>query len=203
VADPVFLPLASFAGCASPGRYGRQGEPPLRIVEATGFALVAVVARPGRARAIGDAAATLGITLPAGPKAVAAAGLTAIGIGPGRWLLLAEAAGASGRLGRARATLAEHGLVSEQSSGRGLLSVSGPQVREMLSRGVTVDLHERKFGVGDAATTLVAHIDISLWQSAADPVYRLLVPRGFARSFWHWLDASAAPFGYEFSRGDG
>jgi sarcosine oxidase subunit gamma len=204
VAEASFAVEPAFAGHARPGRFGRAGGSPLSIVEHMGFALVAAIARPGRQAGMRQAGREgLGLDLPEGPKAVFSGEVTGIGIGPGRWLLLAEGAAAAGFSERAAAALSGHGLVSEQSSARGLISIKGPEIREMLTRGVTLDLDARVFGPGDAAATAIAHVDATLWQSGPGPVYRLLVPRGFAGSFWHWLDASAAPFGYEFVREKG
>ncbi len=48
-----------------------------------------------------------------------------------------------------------------------------------------------------AAVTAVAHIGVHLWQTDDGPTYELAVPRGFALSFWHWLEASSAEYGLE------
>ena len=40
-------------------------------------------------------------------------------------------------------------------------------------------------------------IDVQLWQLDATPAYDLIVARGFAGSFWHWLEESAAEYGLE------
>ena len=49
---------------------------------------------------------------------------------------------------------------------------------------------------GDAATTPIALIDCQLWQIDDAPTYDLAVPSSFAESFWSWLIASAAEYGY-------
>ena len=74
--------------------------------------------------------------------------------------------------------------------------MSGPRVRDTLAKGCSLDLHPRAFKPGDAATTPVALIDCQIWQLDETPTYALAVPSSFAESFWDWLTASAAEFGY-------
>ena len=66
----------------------------------------------------------------------------------------------------------------------------------MLAKGCSLDLHPRVFKPGDAATTPIALIDCQLWQIDDTPSYDLAVPSSFAESFWSWLTASAAEYGY-------
>ena len=93
------------------------------------------------------------------------------------------------------------GLASmvEQSQGRTLLRVAGPRVRDALAKGLAIDLHPREFETGYTAVTVIAHIAVHLWQIDDGPTYELAVPRGFALSFWHWLEASSAEYGLELA----
>ncbi len=43
--------------------------------------------------------------------------------------------------------------------------------------------------------TWCAHVDVTLWQRDDEPTYDVVMPRGFAGSFWHWLEESAAEYG--------
>jgi sarcosine oxidase subunit gamma len=63
---------------------------------------------------------------------------------------------------------------------------------------LTIDLHPSAFATGFAAATNVAHIGIVLWQLDDRPTYEFAVPRSYALSFWHWLEASATAYGLEF-----
>ena len=45
----------------------------------------------------------------------------------------------------------------------------------------------------------MAHIGCQLWQVDETPTFDLLVNRSLAKSFWSWLTASAAEYGYEVS----
>jgi methylglutamate dehydrogenase subunit D len=85
----------------------------------------------------------------------------------------------------------------DQSGGKAVLRVSGSRARAVLAKGCMLDLDPRAFTPGDAATTPIALIDCVLWQLDEAPSYDLAMPSTFATSFWAWLTASAAEFGYE------
>ena len=61
-------------------------------------------------------------------------------------------------------------------------------------------MHARAFNAGDTAVTSVAHIGAQIWQTDDAPTYEIAVALGFALSFWHWLEASAAEYGIDFVR---
>ena len=89
--------------------------------------------------------------------------------------------------------LGDAASLSDHSDGYALFEVWGPRVRDGLAKGVPVDLHPECF-TDDVAVTVVAHIGAIVWQSGPDR-FTLAVFRSYAGSFWHWLSASAAPFG--------
>ncbi len=142
--------------------------------------LVSVLARKGQ-----DLAAQLGIT--DGPRQSVLDGVTALGIGPGRWIFLGRP------MAELAQTLKDGASLSDHSDGYALFEVWGPKVRETLAKGVPVDLHPDHFS-NHVAVTMVAHIGVILWQSGQDR-FTLAVFRSYSGSFWHWLSASAAPFG--------
>ena len=78
-----------------------------------------------------------------------------------------------------------------------MLRLSGPRVRDVLAKGVPLDLHPKVFKPGDVATTLVAYIGVQTRPARRAPTYQLTAPRSMAGSFWSWLSASAAEFGYD------
>ena len=79
----------------------------------------------------------------------------------------------------------------------GVLRFRGPKAREVLAKGIALDLDARVFRPGDVALTIAAHIGVQLWQIGETPTYEIAISRSLARSFWPWLSASAAEFGYE------
>jgi sarcosine oxidase subunit gamma len=179
-----------------PGSFGLQRTPPgVFIREITDFALASVQARNGqRAAAAAATESVFGVALPDRPRLVAGRGIEFIGTGPSQWLALA-APTTTGI--EAQITTALPGLVSvfDQSDSRVLLEISGERVRDVLSKGVAIDLHPRAFGTGDAALTTASHLAVQLWQTSDAPTYRLLAIRTYFGSFWNWLGASAAEYG--------
>ena len=87
--------------------------------------------------------------------------------------------------------------VTEQSDGRALIGLAGRKARDVLAKGLALDLHPLAFGVGDAALCQIDHIAVHIWQTDETPSYEIAVFRGFARSFWRFLTEAAAEFSYE------
>ena len=183
-------------GLAAPGHHGRVGVTGLTIVERSDIAFASVIARRGKRDALAAAAQeALGVALPAGPHRVSKAGMTFAGVGPDQWVASAE--NTKGFPAALRERIGAFAAVSDQSDSRLVLHLSGPRVRDVLAKGVPVDLHPRTFKPGDVTTTLVAHIGVQIDMLDDAPTYRLTAPRSMAGSFWSWLTASAAEFGYD------
>lgn len=145
------------------------------------YSIVSVLARKGQIRALMDEAGLVDA-----PRQSGANGTFALGIGPGRWLFLGAA---MERL----ASLSSLASLSDHSDGYVVFEVWGPKVREMLAKGVPVDLHSAVF-TDTVAVTVIAHIGAIVWQTGPDR-FSIAVFRSYAGSFWHWLAASAAEFG--------
>jgi heterotetrameric sarcosine oxidase gamma subunit len=145
------------------------------------YSIVSVLARKGHAQALMEKAGALDAPRQSGTNAV-----TALGIGPGRWLFL----GAS--LDQLTA-LSDLASLADHSDGYAVFEVWGPKVRETLAKGVPVDLHPSVF-TDTVAVTVIAHIGAIVWQTAPDR-FSIAVFRSYAGSFWHWLAASAAEYG--------
>jgi sarcosine oxidase subunit gamma len=80
-----------------------------------------------------------------------------------------------------------------------VLRLSGARVRDVLAKGLPIDLHPRAFRTGDATTSIISHIGIQLWQVDDAPTYDIVFFRSLAGSFWKWLTDSAAEYGYRVS----
>ena len=186
-------------GLAVAGRFGaRTDAPGLVIEERNDIALAPVIARRGQVDALVVAVTQhYGIALPDGPRRAANGAIAFAGTGPGQWIASAEGAAAAGFVADLREKLAAHAAIFDQSDSRLIVRLSGPRVREVLAKGVPVDLHASVFKPGDVATTLVAHLGVQLDMLDDAPTYQLTAPRSTAGSFWSWLTASAAEFGYD------
>lgn len=179
-----------------PGRFGRGDHAPgLVLQEYTHFSLASVVARRNQAeRAATAAQQACGTRPPSTPSIQAGPDVAFIWSGPGHWLAL-EPPGSEPVEARFGAMFGTHASVFDQSGSRVLLELHGPHVRDVLAKGVSIDLHPRAFKTGDAAVTTASHLAVHLWQVTDDPVYRLLVVRTYFDSLWRWLAVSAAEYG--------
>lgn len=159
------------------------------VEERRGLAMVTVMARKGvTAAAIGEA---LGIEPPVGPAAVFADDMAIIGTGPESWLVVKDDAAPqfAGWLSDALAGLAS---ISDQSSGYAVTRLSGNPARALLQRGAFIDFHPDHFRPGSAATTVIAHIGVIIWQVSDRPSYDVATFRSYADSFRHWLEQTSA-----------
>jgi sarcosine oxidase subunit gamma len=141
-------------------------------------------------------ASVTGLDLPMGSKRVSKNGFALIGTVPGQWLAVAESREARSLPAMLAVALKGDATVVDLSDGKAVLRISGPRARATLAKGCSLDLHPRVFKPGNAATTPVALIDCVIWQIDETPTYDLAVPTSYAESFWSWLTASAAEYGY-------
>jgi len=197
VSDRTLHPLSALSGIAVPGRHG-EGEPSLVITELTGLGLATVACRKGQAAALSAAVRkAYGLDLPASSRVAQGAAVRFIGYGPGQWLAVSEALANEALASELAAKLQGLASVSDQSGGRTVLRVSGNRARDVLAKGLPLDLDPRAFPLGSAATSAISHIGVQLWQADDMRSYDLAVFRSLSESFWRWLTASAAEFGYE------
>ena len=182
----------------SPGRLGRrEGAPGLVLQELTQFALASVVARKGQTVQAAEASQrAFGGSPPFNPAITAGNEFAFVWSGPGHWLALGPQATETVEA-RLSAGFGKHASVFDQSGSRVLLDIRGPRARDVLAKGMSIDLHPRAFRTGDVAVTTASHLAVHLWQAADDPVFRLLVVRTWFDSLWRWLAASAAEYGCE------
>jgi sarcosine oxidase subunit gamma len=167
----------------------------VQVAEVTGIAIASIAARKHQTEELSaKIQSLLGLALPAEPKHVAAADVSIVWSAPGQWLVL-FASGGRQRVPDLAAALQGLASTTDQSDSRAIIEVSGPRVRDVLAKGVMVDLHPKAFGPGDTAVTLVAHVGAQITCIDAAPVYQLMVPRSFCLSFWDWLISSGEEYG--------
>src|SRR3954469_25635970 len=190
---------SALSGIAVPGHYGRAGATGVVMEECTDLAFASVICKRGKRFALFNAVNTaFGIALPDGPRRVARGHVTFAAVGPDQWIASADGADAIGFASRVRARIGPFAAVSDHSDARLVLRLSGARVRDVLAKGVPVDLHPKAFKPGDIACTVVGYINTQI-DMLDETTYQLAAPRSMAGSFWSWLTASAAEFGYEVS----
>ncbi len=162
------------------------------ITARAGLGLASVAALRGRGAALAQAIrAAWGLDAPDGPACAAAGGLALVGVGPDAWLAIGEDPAGDwpavlvARLGGLAA-------VADQSGAYGVARLEGPAVRDLLARGVFLDLDPATFPVGSAAVSSLGHFGCILWRLDGPDRFEIAVPRGVAADVWRWLDHTAA-----------
>ena len=122
-----------------------------------------------------------------GQAGVGQAGVGQAGVTAGLIAVLVEAIGE------------DPGSVVDVSANRDTLVLSGPNARDVLEKGCTLDLHPRSFTAGRCAQTTLARGHVLIWQTRAEgtpsgPVYRVLFRGSFADYFADWFTDAAAEF---------
>jgi methylglutamate dehydrogenase subunit D len=202
VSDRHLRPLSALAGIAVPGRFGKAGgEPGIVLEERVGLGLATVACRKGQTEPLKAAVASAyGLDLPGSSRVAQGPLVSFVGYGPGQWLAVSESL-ANEALARDLAQRLQ-GLasISDQSGGRTVLRVSGSRARDVLAKGLPIDLDPRAFPLGSAATSVISLMGVQLWQIDDTRSYDIAVFRSLSASFWRWLTASAAEFGYEVTQ---
>ena len=142
------------------------------------------------------AAYLAGVPLPLEPNRVASMRtLRTLWLGPDEWLVTSPEGAAPDLIGRLTRALAERpAMVTDLSSSRAIIEITGPQARTLLEKDCGLDLHPRTFAPGCCAQTLFARLPVILDQLSAAPAYRLLVRRSSARWLARWLIDAAGEF---------
>ena len=202
MADLALTQRPALAGILVPGRHGRPDGPPGLVVrERSHLALVSIMARKGQGESLAALVkSAYGIELPTSPRLAGGPmpdgrSISFIWSGSDLWLAYAE--GAAGLERELAMALGKRAMIVDQSDGRCVLNLSGPRVRSTLAKGLGIDLHARVLKPGDVALTMAAHIAVQLWQLDDKPTFEIAMFRSLAGSFWSWLSASAAEFGYD------
>lgn len=160
-----------------------------------------LIGNAGRPEVASRLSRRLGLELP-GMGRVSKAGATVIvGTAPAHWTVLRSGEKRSARpLAAVLTDVAERsGFVVDQAGGRALLRVSGTDVGRLLRKGCPIDLHPSVFETGHAASTVIEHIAAQIWRADRALAYDIMIARGHADDFAHWLTVGAAEFGYSVS----
>ena len=139
----------------------------------------------------------LGFGLPLEPNTVAKNDdLAALWLGPDEWLVLTPPDQQSGLAQALLDTLGDlHSAVTDVTGGQTVVNLSGARVRDVLSKGCTLDLHPRAFGAGRCAQTLLAKAMVTVRQLDESPSFDLIVRRSFADYLAHWIEDAAQEYG--------
>lgn len=168
-----------------------MATPDLSISVRDDLTLASLAAAKGKREALVAAIQEkYGVSLPSTPERVEGNGIAFLWSGPDQWIAAAERTGGRDLERELKPVLAGLAAVTDQTDARAILRISGPRAREVLAKGVPLDLHPRVFAPGSVAITHASHIGVILWQLDAAPTYELAVFRSFAQSLADWVEES-------------
>ena len=136
-----------------------------------------------------------GLELPGALTVVANGDTSLQWLGPDEWLLIVPAGeefAAEQRLSEALGEL--HVAIVNVSGGQTILELSGPNVRQVLMKSTSYDVHPDNFPVGKAIGTVFAKSQLVIRRTGED-TWELLVRRSFSDYWWLWLQDAAAEYG--------
>lgn len=177
------------------GRFGREADAPgVTLGQRRGLVIAQLCHWPDRTNAFATMVADLlALRVPAANRASVSDTVSLLSVGPETYWAVAAS---SEPLAGLRARLdSDTGTVAELSCARCALRVSGPATRQVLAKGLPIDLHPRAMPVDAVASSAVHGIGVVVHRSAED-TFDLYLLRSFAVSFWEWLTDAAAEFGY-------
>ena len=137
-----------------------------------------------------------GVALPGNANTVSVAGSRQIlWLGPNEWWVT----GADGEADFLAETLraafvGQHATACDVSESRAIIVLKGPKARDVLMRGVSLDLHPRAFSVGQCAQTGVSRANALLHLVDDAPTFEVYVLKSFADYLWRWLEKAAVDF---------
>lgn len=184
-------------GVQRAGRDGTGGQRLLRIGEARGWKLVQLAAFSTTAEELERAVRrSLGLELPARVGDARSAGARLLlRSGPEQFWIITEDGADLIPVLRSAVTPAI-GSVTELSQSRARIWIDGPHSREVLAKGLAIDLDPRVFRPHSFALTGLHHSPVMVLRTDATR-FELYVLRTFAVWAWEWLIDAALPYGYE------
>jgi heterotetrameric sarcosine oxidase gamma subunit len=187
------LAPASSLGARAVAAPDHTGVTAVVVTERVGVSLCSVIARKSFNAQLADLArAEFGVELPRTPRSTGPGTIEFIWAGPNQWLALSERDEGKALEQRLRSSLGPAASITDQSDGRTIVRVAGPRLRDVLAKGVHIDLHPCAFKPGDTAITTVAYINVHFWQVDDTPTYDITIFRSFAVAFWEWLCVAIA-----------
>lgn len=137
----------------------------------------------------------LGLELPVALTVVANGDTSLQWIGPDEWLLIVPGGQEFEVEQKLRAALeGQHIQVVNVSGGQSLLELRGANVRDVLMKSTSYDVHPNNFPVGKAVGTVFAKSQLIIRRTAED-TWELVIRRSFADYWWLWLQDASAEYG--------
>jgi len=140
----------------------------------------------------------LGVTLPIEPcSTVSNLQVRIVWAGPDDWFVISQAGLETTLVQQLQQALqGQHCAVTDVSSGYFLVTLEGPQARDLLSQGCPMDFHPREFKRGRAVGTHFFKVGLYLWQRDETPTFEMLVRRSFIDHFWQLIQLCTQSYGW-------
>ena len=132
----------------------------------------------------------LGVPLPIEPNTVISADTRRIlWLSPGRWLAVDSAPDFD-------VAAFPGGHINNVSSGRAVIRLRGPKLRDVLAKGCPLDLHPKSFRFTECRQSKFGSLNIAL-DHIDDETFDIYIARGFARVLWEGLIEASEEYGYQ------
>jgi sarcosine oxidase subunit gamma len=137
-----------------------------------------------------------GVMLPARANAVSTGdGRQILWLGPNEWWVTGPDGEADALVEKLRENfVGQHATACDVSESRAIIALRGPNARDVLMRGVSLDLHPREFIVGQCAQTGVSRANALIHLVDDEPTFELYVLKSFSDYLWRWLEKVAQDF---------
>lgn len=137
-----------------------------------------------------------GVDLPAKANTVAGnSDRQILWLGPNEWWVTAKDGEAAALVEALRGAFAgQHATACDVSESRAIITLKGPKAREVLMRGISLDLHPKVFGIGQCAQTGLSRCNVLLHQVGEGPRFEIYVLKSFSDYLWRWLEQIAGDF---------
>ena len=172
------------------------GSPGVQMEVRPGYGYLNLRGDPGDEQFLQAVQSTLGQPLPTIANTFTAGENTQFWLGPDEWLLATGPGKENGIAEQLEKSLSGqcHSLV-DVTGGQILIRLRGSQVRKVLAKGCTLDLHPRAFKVGQCAQTTLAKTSMLIALVDDTPTFDIIVRRSFAEYAARWLLHSSATTG--------
>jgi sarcosine oxidase, subunit gamma len=137
-----------------------------------------------------------GVDIPAEANRFTQAGARAcLWLGPNEWLIVGPGGGEPELAAGLRTMFVGlHAAVADVSESRTTILLQGPRARDLLQKGMPIDLHPREFQPGQCAQTHIAGANVIVRQIDEQPTYEVFVLNSFAEHLWLWLESAAREY---------
>ncbi len=190
---------SALEGLLKPGTYGAEGMAPgVSIEQRPHVTQYQLIARNNKAAQLANRLSRfLGKKRALAPMAAAERnGLFVCATGPRDYWILAEGSAGSDAPGVLDGIADNCASLFDQSEGRVVVRLSGPNAAVALAMGTPLDLLGPAFPAEGASHTVIEHIPVLVAWRAKPVCYDISLPRSYAASFITWLRETARDFGY-------